>query len=156
MLLILIQMNFMTANLIVFSFGWSIGWANANLIHLTSSKEAFDSGPITDDEAAIFMSIICAGGLFGNILYLWVLEKFGRKNSILFLSIPTIVRSLCDNKVTSKFIYVFCNIFQLSWILIIYAKNAFWLYASRLICGFVGGAIFVSTPVFIAEICSDR
>lgn len=39
------------------------------------------------------MSLVCAGGLIGNVIYLWVLEKFGRKIPILFLSVPIIVRS---------------------------------------------------------------
>lgn len=37
------------------------------------------------------MSIVCIGGLFGNISFLWILEKFGRKRPILLLAVPAIV-----------------------------------------------------------------
>lgn len=41
-------------------------------------------------------------------------------------------------------------------LLISYAENANWLYAARVITGFIGGAASVHVPIFIAEIASDR
>lgn len=46
---------------------------------------------MTKNEASLFMSLICAGGLGGNLIYLWVLSKFGRKMPILFLALPSMV-----------------------------------------------------------------
>lgn len=81
-----------SANLIGFSVGWAMSWSNANYLELQSPDTTLADGPMTPGEAALFMSIICVGGLIGNIMYLWILEKFGRKKPILFLSVPMIVR----------------------------------------------------------------
>lgn len=66
-------------------------WANVNFLELQSPNTILQDGPITYEEASIVMSLICAGGLLGNVVYLWALEKFGRKKPILFLSVPSIV-----------------------------------------------------------------
>ncbi|XP_031625980.1 facilitated trehalose transporter Tret1-like [Contarinia nasturtii] len=127
----------LSANLIGFSFGWMSAWANANYDDLKSNsttKTQLQDGPITLNQASLVMSLICAGGLVGNIVYLFVLNKFGRKNPILFLAVPAIF----------------------SWLFIIFAENVYWLYASRILCGFVGGALFISVPVFVSEICQDE
>lgn len=79
------------ANIIGFSFGWSTSWANANFIHFSSNESSLGSGAMTKTEASLFMSLICAGGLGGNLIYLWVLSQFGRKMPILFLAAPTMV-----------------------------------------------------------------
>lgn len=36
------------------------------------------------------------------------------------------------------------------------AENVYYLYASRLVAGFVGGGIFVMVPLFLSEIANDR
>lgn len=77
-----------TANLIGFSVGWGMSWSNANYLDLQSPHTILTDGPITAEEAGLFMSLISVGGLIGNFVYLWILEKFGRKLPILFLSIP--------------------------------------------------------------------
>lgn len=59
-----------------------------------SKETSLDSGPFTNNEASLFMSLICVGGLFGNLIYLWVLDKFGRKLPILFLALPIFVRQI--------------------------------------------------------------
>lgn len=45
--------------------------------------------------------------------------------------------------------------FQLSWLLIIYRENVYWLYASRILAGFTVSSFFNASPVFVSEICSD-
>lgn len=94
-----------SANFIGFSFGWSGSWANANFLHLQSAETDLQAGPLTYDEASLMMSLICAGGLFGNIVYLWILEKFGRKNPLLLLSLPIIVR----DKILQYFLWIYSN-----------------------------------------------
>lgn len=39
---------------------------------------------------------------------------------------------------------------------IIVAQNPYYLYMSRFLSGFVGGAIFVVVPLMVAEIAEDR
>lgn len=89
----------MIANFIGFSFGWSCSWANVNFLELQSPDSTLEDGPITYDQASLLMSLLCFGGLLGNVTYLWALAKFGRKRPILSLSVPTIVRTFNLNYV---------------------------------------------------------
>lgn len=45
---------------------------------------------------------------------------------------------------------------QISFLFIIYAQNVYYLYASRFLTGFVGGAVFVVIPIMVAEIAEDK
>lgn len=45
---------------------------------------------------------------------------------------------------------------QIAWLLVIFAKNPYYLYVSRILCGYVGGAAVVCVPIFITEISYDR
>lgn len=44
----------------------------------------------------------------------------------------------------------------LSWVLIYYAKNPFYIIASRIIGGFAGGGMYAIVPSYISEISDDR
>lgn len=44
----------------------------------------------------------------------------------------------------------------MSWLLIIFAENVYYLYAARMLIGFVGGGLYVIMPMFLSEIASDR
>lgn len=44
---------------------------------------------------------------------------------------------------------------QISWLLIIYAQNAWYLYLSRFLSGFAGAASFNIIPLLTAEISDD-
>lgn len=48
------------------------------------------------------------------------------------------------------------NPFQISWFMIIIAKNAMHLYIARLLGGISSGGSFVLVPLFVAEIAEDR
>lgn len=43
----------------------------------------------------------------------------------------------------------------MGWLLKLYARNAYYLYAARFALGLVGGGIFVVVPAFISEIAED-
>lgn len=44
----------------------------------------------------------------------------------------------------------------MSWLLIIFAQNAFHLILSRIINGIVGGGIFAICPIYLCEVASDH
>lgn len=44
----------------------------------------------------------------------------------------------------------------MSYTLIIYAQNVYYLYVSRFLMGFAGGALYVVIPLMTAEIAEDR
>lgn len=110
------------------------GWASPNVELLKSDESPLPSGKINMDEASWIASLICLGGLIGNFLFGFIAIRFGRKIPLLFLTIPIIV----------------------SWLLILFAQNVYYLYASRWLNGFAGGGIFVVVPAFLSEIASDR
>lgn len=149
------------------SFGVTMVWAPANFLVLQSNETRLPSGPLTSDEAVFVASIFAIGGLAGNVSYLWIVERFGRKVPLLLLAIPQIVRihgwSPCSCRdELSALIYLTvclsspCHVFQISLMLIIFANNVMHLYVSRILCGYVGGACVVCIPIFTIEICYDE
>lgn len=70
-----------SANLSMLPFSWNCAWTNANYLDL----------PITEEEAGLVVSVVCVGGFFGNLIYLFLIDIIGRKNSILLLALPSIV-----------------------------------------------------------------
>lgn len=62
-------------------FSWNCAWMNANYYGLKLEKE----------EVGLVVSVVCVGGFIGNLMYLFLIDIFGRKNSILFLALPSIV-----------------------------------------------------------------
>lgn len=115
------------------NYGITCGWPSPNIELLTSKDTPLASGPITLEEGSWIASILCIGGLVGNILFGIVTARYGRKRPLLFLTIPTTV----------------------SWLLILFAQNAFHLIVSRAINGIVGGGLFAIAPIFFSEVAND-
>lgn len=88
----LIRILCVAANLMGLSFGVTMVWAPANFLVLQSNETKLPSGPLTVEEAVIVASVFAIGGLAGNMSYLWIVERFGRKLPLLLLAIPQMVR----------------------------------------------------------------
>lgn len=71
--------------------GVSCGWSSVCAILLTSDETPLESGKITMDEASWIASLLCVGGLPGNVFCGIVTNKYGRKKPLIFIAIPTIV-----------------------------------------------------------------
>lgn len=70
---------------------------------------------------------------------------------------------LYDNSTNGKYyaLYIFFMmkqlfVWQISWLLIYFATNEMYLYVSRFLCGFVGGAMFTIVPIYVIEISDTR
>ena len=48
------------------------------------------------------------------------------------------------------------NSFQLSWLLVLFAQNVYYLYVSRVLFGIAVGGTVVIVPLFFAEIANVR
>lgn len=78
--------------MLTMGYGVTCGWASPNIALLTSNDSPLPSGKITMEQASWIASLICFGGLIGNIFFGFITAKFGRKIPLIFMSIPTIVR----------------------------------------------------------------
>lgn len=78
-------------SLLAVAYGTSNGWASPNLSYLTSSDSHLDSGAITTDEASWIGAMLSLGGLFGNVLFGWLANYWGRKRTLCFITLPILV-----------------------------------------------------------------
>ncbi|XP_031634206.1 facilitated trehalose transporter Tret1-like [Contarinia nasturtii] len=124
----------LVVNMLTVGYGVTSGWSSPSILLLKSDESPLPTGKITTEESSWIASLISIGALIGNIVCGYASNKFGRKLPLLFLTIPTII----------------------GWTLVLFAKNVFYLYASRALNGFVGGGVFVIIPTFLSEIAVDR
>lgn len=73
------------------SYGSASIWGSPNYLTLTSEESPFESGPISEDEASLVVSIPCFGAVFGTMFYSVVIGKYGRKLLLLSIAIIQIV-----------------------------------------------------------------
>uniref|UniRef100_A0A1B0CNS5 Putative facilitated trehalose transporter tret1 n=1 Tax=Lutzomyia longipalpis TaxID=7200 RepID=A0A1B0CNS5_LUTLO len=111
-------------------FGMSIGWLSPSIPQLLSPQSPLPSGPISIDEASWVSSILYLAGIIGTIVFGWLVDRIGRKYSVYIGTIPNII----------------------AWLLIPLANNVIYLYISRVFSGIAAGAVFVTVPLFVAEI----
>lgn len=78
-------------NLLSIGYGVNAGWTSASVILLKSDETPLPTGKITMDEASWITSLLCVGGLAGNVLFGYVTNQFGRKIPLLLLAVPTVV-----------------------------------------------------------------
>lgn len=110
-----------------------LGWLSPMILFLQSKETPIDH-PITADEASWIGSCLSLGGLAGNFLFGLLLNKIGRKKTVLLLPIPHIIL----------------------WAIIYFATKVEHFYIARLFAGLCGGGVFVCVPIFIAEISDPK
>lgn len=141
--------------MLLLGYGVTCGWASPSIILLTSDETPLPSGKISMDEASWIASLICVGGLIGNIMFGFITSKFGRKIPLIFITIPTIVSGF-HFSINLKLILKLDYFYQFGWLLVLFAQNIYYLYAARLLNGFVGGGFYTIVPQFLSEIAVDR
>lgn len=57
---------------------------------------------------------------------------------------------------TKNYFKVFNLCFQVSWLLVWFAQDVYYLYAARLLAGFFSGGSYLMVSLFLSEIASDR
>lgn len=120
-------------NILTFSHGVGFGWISP-LIRLLQSDETPMSRPITTEELSWIGAYVCIGGVLGNIFSGLVIDRLGRRWTILLIAIPNIGL----------------------WLTSILATEIHHFYIARFLAGLTGGGIFVSFPIFVAEISSNK
>lgn len=78
-------------NLLSASYGSASIWGSPNYLVLTSDKSPFESGPITDKEASLVVSIPSFGAILGTIFFSAIIGRYSRKLLLLAIAIMEIV-----------------------------------------------------------------
>ncbi|XP_033222015.1 facilitated trehalose transporter Tret1-like isoform X2 [Belonocnema kinseyi] len=114
-------------NLGMISVGLFFGWASPSLPLL-----AQDDSPVklTSSEASWVASLFNIGASAGSIISSFMVNKYGRKITMLFSALPSII----------------------GWLLIAFAVTPWQLYVSRIICGIAAGTSYATTPAYLGEI----
>lgn len=80
-----------TANIITIAYGATCGWPSASFLILKTNETPLPSGPLTTDQLSWVGSLLCVGGLLGNILFGWWSNNYSRKMLLMIIPIPQIV-----------------------------------------------------------------
>lgn len=80
-------------NLLTFTYGIACGWITPILPKLETVDSPLPGDPLTLDETSWIASIVCVGGITGNILFGFAMDVIGRKKSLLIIVVPAIVSS---------------------------------------------------------------
>ena len=76
----------------------------------------------------------CLGGFLGTILFGLIIDKCGRKATILMIALPQMVAN----------------------VLIAYGTHPYYVYAARMLFGLSSGGLFTAIPTFVTEISHER
>ncbi|XP_048508261.1 facilitated trehalose transporter Tret1-2 homolog [Athalia rosae] len=121
----------LTASLVMLSTGYHYGWSSPSLPKLQSGEEDFT---LTSGQGAWIVSMLTVGGLCGSPTATVLIDKIGRKLTLLLTSVPLIC----------------------SGVLLCVAQGYWWLIAARFIAGIGTGMSYVASPMYVAEISSDN
>ncbi|XP_066143717.1 facilitated trehalose transporter Tret1-like isoform X1 [Euwallacea fornicatus] len=113
------------------SDGMQYGWT-APIIPKLMSKDS--TIKMTLDQAEWLETILMLGGCCGIPINLFLVDKIGRKGSLICSSVITL----------------------LSWVAIALTPNIKYLYVARFFAGIAGDTGFVAAPMYIAEIADHK
>ncbi|XP_067011401.1 facilitated trehalose transporter Tret1-like [Anabrus simplex] len=108
-----------------------MGWASPTLPRLEDGKA---EPHITSDESSWIVSCIPIGAVLILVPTGYVTDIIGRKATLLGTAVP----------------------FLISWLLIIFAKSVWFLYAAMTFAGMGMGCCFAVGPMYMAEIAQDH
>ncbi|XP_015675492.1 solute carrier family 2, facilitated glucose transporter member 8 [Protobothrops mucrosquamatus] len=109
------------------SFGFVLGYSSPAIPSLKRSNDP--ELRLDDTQASWFGSVVTLGAAAGGTLGGYVVDKIGRKLSLMLCTIP----------------YVF------GFLIIVAAQNIWMLYLGRLLCGLASGVTSLVVPIYISE-----
>uniref|UniRef100_A0A8C5DZ20 Solute carrier family 2, facilitated glucose transporter member 8 n=1 Tax=Gouania willdenowi TaxID=441366 RepID=A0A8C5DZ20_GOUWI len=114
------------------SFGFVLGYSSPAIPDLTTIDDPHLR--LNDDQASWFGSIVTLGAMVGGLLAGWMVERIGRKLSLMFSSLP----------------------FVFGFTIIIAARSVWMLYLGRALTGFASGIASLVVPLYISEMAHER
>lgn len=93
-----------TVNLIAMTYGMSCGWSSAAFAVLNSTDTPLISGPLNEYQLSWVVSLLCVGGLIGNIFFGCINNRWGRKLPLLAIALPMTVCITNDHRLLNIFL----------------------------------------------------
>lgn len=107
------------------------GWMSIAIPKLLNGEYDFK---ITSDEGSWLATMLSMGSFIGDIGGYLLINRFGKKNLILWTALPLVI----------------------SWILTTVGPSLGYLFAGKLIAGISDGVLFTTVPTFMAEIADPK
>ncbi|XP_037536112.1 solute carrier family 2, facilitated glucose transporter member 8 [Nematolebias whitei] len=114
------------------SFGFVLGYSSPAIPELT--KISNPHLRLNDDQASWFGSIVTVGAAVGGLLGGWMVEKIGRKLSLMLCALP----------------------FVFGFTIIIAAQNIWMFYVGRVLTGLASGVTSLVVPLYISETAHEK
>lgn len=114
------------------SFGFVLGYSSPAIPDLRRIPDPHLR--LDPEEASWFGSVVTIGAALGGILGGWVVDKIGRKLTLMFCAMP----------------YIF------GFTIIIAAQNHWMLYLGRVLTGLASGVTSLVVPLYISEMAHER
>ncbi|XP_029467728.1 solute carrier family 2, facilitated glucose transporter member 8 isoform X2 [Rhinatrema bivittatum] len=114
------------------SFGFVLGYSSPAISDLSKTDDPHLR--LDKTEASWFGSIVTIGAVMGGLLGGWLVDRLGRKLSLMLCSVP--------------FIFGFMTIIS--------AKNVYLLYTGRMLTGLASGVTSLVVPLYISETAHPR
>ncbi|KAK5644663.1 hypothetical protein RI129_005963 [Pyrocoelia pectoralis] len=124
------------ANLTAFSCGVSVGWTSPVIPKLNGEIEPENNPltePLTASQQSWLGSLLPLGAVFGPVIAGLIVDRIGRKKSLLISALPFIV----------------------AFIIAIFSQTVSVFYVMRILCGLALGVVFTVLPMYIGEISED-
>lgn len=120
-------------NILTFCHGLAFGWVSP-LMKLLYSDDTPLYRPVTIEELSWIGANTCLGGLVGDLLAGFLVDRIGRKWMMIIACIPQVAL----------------------WFIAIFATDVYHFYIVRFLGGVAGGALYVANPIYVAEISSKE
>ncbi|XP_073994310.1 facilitated trehalose transporter Tret1-like [Rhodnius prolixus] len=120
-----------SATISVIMSGNSLGWPSPALPRLLGPDSPV---PMDKDDSSWMISLMYLGNLFSPIPCGILMERIGRKMTLLYL-----------------------NLFPFSsWLIILLTRSTYWLYLARFLAGLWLGIVYTVVPIYLGEIAEPR
>ncbi|XP_020723496.2 facilitated trehalose transporter Tret1-like isoform X2 [Bombus terrestris] len=119
----------LTCSIMSGCIGFVVGWNSPSIVILMSEDSPI---PVTASSISTLVAVVAVGHMLAPPINIFIVDKFGRKNTLLFSALPLLV----------------------SWSLITIATSIWELYVARFLAGITLGLFICVAPIYIGEISS--
>ncbi|XP_014285372.1 facilitated trehalose transporter Tret1 [Halyomorpha halys] len=119
------------ATIAVIMTGNAMGWPSPTLPLLLSIRSPV---PMNTDDTSWMISLMYFGNLFSPIPCGYMMEKWGRKFTLLYLNVLPLT----------------------SWLLILFTRTTYMIFLARFLSGLWLGIVYTVVPIYLGEIAEPR